>query len=587
MSEHKRKESSKNIGFKNSILTFFKSESSNSLSIPFLLICIVVFSVYANAIGNGFVWDDVESIQQSPILHSFENIPKIFSDSMNLIYRPLVYSTYIFIYEIFGGNAYVFHAFNIMIHLLVSLLAFILFRKFFDPRIALLITLLFSAHPVNVEAVTWISAYSELSYVLFGMLSLLMIIRFAEEKNKIISLIFSSVFIFMGYLSKESTIIFSGLLILYLVIFARKKTIWGILAMGIPTILYFFIRFFVIEGVFYSEYEKFIVPIQNLPLLERILHIPSILFYYIITFFVPISLHIEQYWIHETFGFGNFILPLIIVIAFAMCLLVLGLRLLKMRSELFSIFLLFSGGLFMWSLMHIQILPLTMTVAERWLYGAGIFMLGIVGIVLTILEKKPAFKTLIIFLLMILALFSIRTVVRNRDWKNNMTLYSHDYKIDPNYALENNYGSELFNSGRRDEAYPHVLKSVELKPDWWRNWTNLGVYYEQKGEIDNAIASYQKSIKNNPGYAIAYVRLASIYLFSQQMVESEKYVKEGLLYNPENAELVRLYAFILYGSKRKDEAVKVMERAYMLDPSPQNKQLLDGISKGKRIQINK
>lgn len=587
MSEHKAKELQKGLGFKKTILEFFQRKSSSSFLVPFFVISMLILLVYANAFGNDFVWDDVDSIKDSPILHSIDNLPKIWSESMNLIYRPLVYSTYTFIYELFGGKPFFFHAYNIFIHISVSFLVFVLFRKFFDQRIALLITLFFSVHPANVEAVTWISAYSELSYVLFGIISLLFVVQFAEEKKSFLSLIMSSVFLFLGFLSKESTLIFSLLSVLYLFLFVRKKTLWGVLAMGVPTALYFYIRFFAIQGVFYSQYEKFIVPIQNVPLFERVLHIPSILWFYIKTFFFPVSLHIEQYWVHENFGFENFILPLIFVTVFIIILVAISLKVRRVNSDLFKLCILFIGGLALWALMHIQILPLTMTVAERWMYGAGIFILAIVGIVLTALEKNSYFKTVVIFLLMLLILLSVRTIIRNKDWKNNMTLYSHDYEIDPNYALANNYGSELFNAGRREEAIVYLEESIQLKPDWWRNWTNRGVYFEQKGEIEKAVISYERSIENNPGYVIPYIRLGSIYLFSQDLNTAEEYITRGLSYSPNNIDLLKVYAFILYGSKKKDEALVVIKKAYQLDPSSTNKELLRAIFHGEKIQINK
>ena len=167
MSEHKIRESQKEFNFKVG-LEFFQSKSVTSLIIPFLLIGIIILLVYSSALNNEFVWDDVEVIKDSPLLHSFNSIPRIWSESMNLIYRPLVYSLYIFIYEIFGGNPFFFHGLGIFIHILVSCVVFVLFRKYFSRQISLLVTILFSVHPVNVEAVTWISAYSELLYVLFG-----------------------------------------------------------------------------------------------------------------------------------------------------------------------------------------------------------------------------------------------------------------------------------------------------------------------------------------------------------------------------------------------------------------------------------
>jgi hypothetical protein len=409
-----------------------------------------------------------------------------------------------------------------------------------------------------------------------------------EGKHAFVSLFLSAFFILLSYFSKESAIIFSGAAVLYAFVFDRRKVIYVGLAHAIPILIYGFIRFFLIKGVFFSEYDRAIVPIQTMSFFERILHAPSVLLFYFKTFIFPLSLHIEQYWVYQKFGFGNFFLPLIIVSCIFGGLFYLGTVTKNKNRTSFPIFLFFFGCLFLWAIAHIHIFPLTMTVAERWFYSAGFFMTGIFGVLLSSIKDPKKRKIAFILLLTITIVLSARTIVRNTNWKDDANLYTHDYRIDPdNYALENNYGSILFNSGKKDEACIHIAKSTELSPLWWRNWTNLGICQEQKGEIDKAIASYKISIKNNPGYALTYIKLTSIYLFSMNLTEAEKLVKEGLSYSPKNPELLRLYAFILYGSKKKDQAIVEMKKAYLIDPSSQNKELFDSMNNGERLQIKK
>ncbi len=104
--------------------------------------------------------------------------------------------------------------------------------------------------------------------------------------------------------SKETGIVFLFLGNLYTFLYNKSKlllvAVTSLFAVGI----YLFIRFFI--GNVYFAKSLLIAPIANIPLQERLLSVPSVIFYYFKTFFYPVSLGINQHWIIRTPTFNNF-----------------------------------------------------------------------------------------------------------------------------------------------------------------------------------------------------------------------------------------------------------------------------------------
>ena len=95
-----------------------------------LLLCAVA---YANTLRNGFVYDDNAIVAGNPLIRSLENLPRIFStgywgaeNTDAGLYRPLVIATYAFDHALWGYRPAGFHAVNIALHALVSVLGYFL-----------------------------------------------------------------------------------------------------------------------------------------------------------------------------------------------------------------------------------------------------------------------------------------------------------------------------------------------------------------------------------------------------------------------------------------------------------------------------
>ncbi len=61
-----------------------------------------------------------------------------------------------------------------------------------------------------------------------------------------------------------------------------------------------------------------------------------------------------------------------------------------------------------------------------------------------------------------------------------------------------NLGAALMNKGQVDEAIACYQKAIELDPKYAMAHTNLGFALTRKGQVDEAIACYQKAIDTRP-----------------------------------------------------------------------------------------
>ena len=127
---------------------------------------------------NDFVWDDIVQIVQNGDIYSIKNIPGLFSTgNLGIFYRPVFYSTLAVLYSLSKLETFLYHFFQLSIHISNAVLVFLLFKRFIEKRLAFLLSLLFLIHPINAEAVVFISAVSDTLFVFLGLLALQLLMK--------------------------------------------------------------------------------------------------------------------------------------------------------------------------------------------------------------------------------------------------------------------------------------------------------------------------------------------------------------------------------------------------------------------------
>ncbi len=167
--------------------------------IPIAAVCLLVF---ANSLSGEFVYDDLRQILRNQLIQDNSLIWRaLVSDvwafkgdgtiAASNYWRPTFTAWHILNFRLFGTNPYGWHILNLLLHTGVSVLAYLLMRRWrFSAMIACAIALIFAVHPVHVESVAWISGSPDLLFALAFLGSLWFAQNYAE-KSRPRDLIFS------------------------------------------------------------------------------------------------------------------------------------------------------------------------------------------------------------------------------------------------------------------------------------------------------------------------------------------------------------------------------------------------------------
>jgi len=509
------------------------------------LIAIFAFLPYVPGLNNQFILDDNELILDNPQVRGNKPIREIFLSPfwepapkrMNY-YRPIVILTYRFDYWLWKTRASGYHLSNFFIHSLVSVLSFILFKRLCrDEWVSLLSALLFAIHPAHTQSVCWISGRTDLLAALFGLSSFYFYIQFKYSANKFRWgwLCLCLFFLALGFLSKESALIFPVLFILWDLtrdkkggdLFKRTSLI-PYLGMFVEILAYLGIRFKVLGNIFASKDASLIYGWysggQTDP--SRIITVVKIISYYIQTLLYPIHLAFESKLLVSHSWFEPGVIGNALLLMGFIALILLGLS----RSP----FLSFGGIWFLLFLVPVlNIFPINHLVMEHFLYipsiGFCLFFSVLAMIArLSISRTRPG---IIHFtaIIMILFFFLVLTINRQSAWKDQMTIYQdmvmkapkrvrswfllgnelnrrgdklgamrawiQACKLDAS-APENHIAlaGVLLEIGRLDEGINELKFALNLDPDNIIAHYNLGIAYELKGETELANVEYQKAL---------------------------------------------------------------------------------------------
>lgn len=572
----------------------------------FVIFTIIGLFVYANSLYNGFVWDDEEQVLANSLAHSITNLPQFFAGSTfntggsgnlsGLYYKPMMTVCFALMYSLFGPNAFVFHLFQVSIHIVNAFILYLIFKKLFNAPdintkdfrknsltglVPLALSLIFLVHPINSEAVVYIASLQDVLFFFFGALSLLLLIYKPLNSRTFLSVFF---LLFLSLLSKETGAVFILICVVY--IYLYKKNFLGQFLGWITSaiLIYAFLRF-LIAGVYFNKHG--LSPITRISLLERLPSMPKIFFEYIKNFVFPINLAISQHWVVSKITLLDFWVPLTATLAFLASLFLLVSKYFQRKTTDFKLFLFFSLWFLLGMGLHLQIIPLDMTYADRWFYLPIVGLLGILGLFISRIKiTSPTVKNLLLVtLLLITLLLIVRTIIRNSNWKDSLTLYEHDIKIATgNFDLENNYGVALFRAGRLSEAKTHFIRSTEIAPFWWTNWNNLGAIVEREGDATKAAQLYQKSIDNGD-YYLAHENRAQIYFKLNNPEMAKKAAEDSLKKLPNNSKIWLTLSLAEYQLGNRDKALLAARNSFLITPTEQSYYIVTRLEQGLDLEF--
>ncbi|MEO5656407.1 MAG: hypothetical protein ABIO65_10880, partial [Nitrospiria bacterium] len=152
------------------------------------LLTVSTIAVYANSLPNGFHYDDLSMIVNNPAVHDLGRLGSHFvsvtagNQEEEPSFRPLVMASYVLNYAVGSTNPVGYHAVNIGLHVVMSAFVLLLvWQLTANAHGAFWAGLFFALHPIQTEAVNYITARSSIMYSAGSLAALLSFIRYRRD----------------------------------------------------------------------------------------------------------------------------------------------------------------------------------------------------------------------------------------------------------------------------------------------------------------------------------------------------------------------------------------------------------------------
>src|SRR3989338_9057610 len=525
----------------------------------FLLCFVAGALVYGASIFFPFVsLDDHLLVVDNPWVRDFSlrSLRAMFTSYDPELYIPITFLSFQIDYLLGGGSPSLFHATNIILHSVnATLVAILLSRLLRSRALPIFLGLIFLLHPIQTEAVVWISARKDLLSSLFFLLSVLTYDVWLECKAKNFRLLSIAAFAF-GLMAKVSII---GLpVILLLIDFLRGRSIRHSLLNKWPY-LGLAILFGIIALVGKPQAaEAELLTIALLSLRSVMLSLQHI--------FVPVHLSV-LYLAPEPISLLS--APYAIS---ALILIALGVILFLMREWR----TLTVGALFFLVMLAPSFLNLAKAEAfyagsDRYVYLAMIGILCIIVFMILQVDLRSRMARVHSFLpaslaLLCIVFFGARSTVESRHWRSDIALFENALSVAPSshIALINlaNAYRDQGDSARAMELYDH---SQLVRPDARIDY-NRGLLFEYLGDIDKAEEAYKAALVLGPAYSLALVNLGAIYYTKGDKPNAKAAFEAAARSAPHLARAQFNLGVIATEEGNVDEAIAYYERALQEDP---------------------
>lgn len=543
----------------------------------FLFFLVVAFLLYGNTLSNDYAIDDTYVINNDLSNKGIKGIGRIFKshyalgeNGNNFEYRPIVKVTFALEYELFKKNPGVSHFINVLLYAICLYLLYHFLKNFLRDQSELSLKLMvcvFAFLPVHTEVVASLKNRDIMLVFIFTFLAIESLGRYLAS-GKAYRLIASMALATLGFLSKLDALPFMLLSPLLFINKYHLKKLKPVLLVSL-TFLTGYLVLMVMKKTLLDKqiqaraYNAFESPLYRPH--DFLLNIEAALNsfgFYIKQLIVPYDLSCY---------YGSYTIPLSLVSAYSLIALAgaallayFFIRDIKTRGNLWLGILLFVLPLSMYLNL---VKPVPGIVGDRFVFFASIgftiiachFLLkpkngkakqpGLAGLSSM---KAPAKLLLAVFFTSSFLL----VVMRNRDWKNPLSLYEADVKKWPSsvklnvlYANEilmcirNRITSEIPASKYQPyigEARLHLQKAYELDSSYYNSANSLA-YIESSyfNDLRSSISwLYKADRADSANYEIP-MNLCLAYARLNRPDSMEKYLARTLRMQSDNARLIQ------------------------------------------------
>lgn len=508
-----------------------------------LILMAAGFAVYAFNLNNQLFWDDDEWIKGNLFVHDFRHLREIFTQNIlsgfgldSNYYRPFLLLSFAFNYALHGLKPLGYHLFNNGLHIASGVLIFLLLQGTLKRRAAFLAALLFLIHPLQTEAVTYISGRGDSLSVFFMLLALWLFIKAQAlvrgTANYWLLLAGSLLLQVLAVLSRETAALFPIFPMIYYIAFlttkpffrAFKEALIKSLPYWATTVVYFILRLTVFNFKntlnFYSQANEYT---QHLS--YRLYTFGGALWGYFKLIFAPVGLHMERDLPVKT---SLFQWPVPLAGAILSAIILVGVILFRKSkhptpntyNNLEPKLWFFGWFWFFAALGPVSgIIPINALIYEHWLYLPLIGFFTLAGFYIDRLlnflrtGSRPLFYMFFIFLVGYLGFLGGAAAARNLAWGDPPAFYEDTLRYSPDSVrVINNLGNLYSERGELDKAIAAYEKAVNSPSGniFAQPHYNLGNIYRDRGQIDQAVMKYRQAMAVDPNFPFAFQNLAVI-----------------------------------------------------------------------------
>lgn len=571
--------------------------------------------LYANSLHAPFVFDDLQNIEQNPLIRvsgwDLAALRRAAFESPSP--RPVANLSFALSWALGDGDPFAFHCFNVALHVLNALLVYALAMRVVpaaarvsgrelsaERTVAISATagLLFVSHPIATQAVTYTVQRMTGLAVCFGLMAFLLFLLGREAhagRRRLACWSGAALSWVLAVGSKQIAAPLPLFALAYEWFFLqdmsrewlRQRRFW---LFGIASV--------VLAGALgIAFFDDFALRYEHRPfdLVERQLTQFRVLWFYLglLLFPSPARLNLT----HDFSISHSLVDPITTLISLLglLGLVVFAVRIARRERLLsFAIFW-FLGTLAIES----SIIALELVYEHRlYLPLVWLAILAADGIFRV---SAPRLLPALVAAGLVVGGMSFWTVERNEHWRDALTLWTdavakspgdhrahnnlgdaqmragdlaaaresfeHAIALAPEYArARHNLAIVLHESGEIESALVRYREALELEPENAAIHRNLGAALEAAGDIEAALAAYEDAIALSPGFALAYHDLGVLRLKIGDLDAGFTLLERACELEPRNARSHYELGILLAKHSRFESAVAALERAIRLDP---------------------
>jgi tetratricopeptide (TPR) repeat protein len=528
------------------------------------LLLAVAAIAYGNTLWNGFAGDDDFYILHNPHVTDLSLRELFQANQASNVFRPLTFATFAVNWAASEHHAASYHIINLLLHAGVTWLLYLLLCALLEPwpgatTIALAGALLFAVHPIHTEAVAGIVGRSELLAAGFIFAAWLL-----HLKNRPVPALICFA---LALLSKESAVVFLPLVIVTDYAGGKWKSIARYAGIAGVTAIYLAVLWKAQGGRFGDPHVTFLDnPLAYLSAPWRILNAIHIAWKYVTLLFYPGTLSSDYSYAAITVytSWRHLLLPSIA----ALCVASIWIWALLTRHAAWAL----AGSIFFIGFgVTANILTATGTImGERLAYlpSAGFCLL--IALLWAKLEKQNR-NIAWVLLAGVILLLTIRTVIRNFNWRNDFSLSVSAVAAEPNNAKAHaNLAVAEIEQGRLDDARQELQTSLSIYPDNVDAIESFGILDSRLGQTSEARGLFEKafamSSEEDFNYAFRAVNLAGVLLKNGENERSLRLLDHAIAIQPAFARAWAVRAVLHYKAGDLLAALSDAQAALRLDP---------------------